>query len=168
VRRRHRIADQIELKEIEVNGEIVKVILNSDFTFFVYFYGERIEAASMKALDAAIRAASKRDIVVAIEATVMGWGDEATDILVTGRHNGNGNILYRKDKPGEKTEQLHSEDRVCRRLTVAERAEFSDLVKKKNAAEKALNEWPKSKRLNVASAIRGAAAAQRQVQKVKA
>lgn len=167
--RRHRRADSIKLKNIEVNGEDVAITLDSDYTFYAYVLGERIEAASMKSLEAAIRAAAKRDIVVAIEASIVErWGSEIADILITGRHNGTGNILYRREKlkVGERkitTEQLRDEERVCRRLTDDERKEFSRLNAVKRRAEKAVNEWPKSRKLSVATAIKAAVAAQRQL-----
>lgn len=163
-RRRLRLADSIELKEIEVNGETVKIVLASDFTFYAYIYGDRLEAQSMKGIESAIRTAAKRDIVVAIEATIVeSWSDGFTDVLITGRHNGNGNILYRKDKAGAATEQLRDEERVCYRLNDNERAEYKKLCAAKRRAEKAVTEWPKARKMNVKQAIRSAVVAQRPI-----
>lgn len=163
-RRRLRLADAIELKTIEVNGETIKITLASDYTFYGYIYGDRIESPSLKGLEAAIKTAAKRDIVVAIEGTlIQSWSDGFTDVLITGRHNGNGNILYREDKAGAKTEQLHDEDRVCYRLNEAERAEYRKLCAAKRRAEKAVEAWPKSRRMNIKLAIRSAVVAQRPI-----
>jgi hypothetical protein len=166
-RRRFKIADSIELKDYEVAGETIKITLASDFTFYAYVYGERIESTSMKGIEAAIKAAATREIVVAIEATIVNWGDDLTDVLITGRHNGNGNVLYREDKPGGKTEQIRSEERVCHRLSKAEREQYRSLVRKQNAAQRAVTAWPKTRKLDITAAIRGAVAAQRPVERVK-
>lgn len=154
------MSEDAKVKTVDADGTKFDVYVTSIGEFYAIVDGECVKQATLKALEERLRKHVRTHNRVAIDATIVesnGWrgNDKAefTDIVITGRHAGNNNVLYRE--PGDKhTQQLRSHnDDVCVRLSKADRAELSELVKKRTQSREAVERWLKSKRLNAGAAI---------------
>lgn len=126
------------------------------------FEGDRITAATKKALVEKLRTAVRSHHKVAIDVTHIATryrGDrevpEPENLILTGIHASSRNLLYRK--PGQKgrdaTGQLSHYDTITRRLGPGEIADLKRLVKEKHDAEKALEKWIGSRKIDARAEI---------------
>lgn len=148
------------LKTIDVDGENVEITLDSDTgQFYARADGQDHNAPSLKMLEERVRKQIRSRGRLAIEATLVELDryqeskPEFEDIVITGKHASNNNVLYR-DRHGV-TQQMrsYSNDGCTHRLTKTERLEINDLVAKARAANKRVEQWKDDHKLDIWKAI---------------
>lgn len=120
---------------IEVGGESIDVIMDSDLTFYAEVDGERHEAASAQALTSKLRALVRQLAVSipALDIRAHHGGVEITPLTIVGIHEGNGNLLV-KNEDGT-TSQKYTSRKLCRPLTDTEMRSLKQLAKSLSEAE---------------------------------
>jgi hypothetical protein len=138
------------LKTFTAHGTKVEIVVWEDGSFNTRVHGEWIKEMTLAECEAKARkAAKKAAIVVSVPFTMTGvvlhksayrgssWvsGYGTRDGVATGIHSGSGRTMVKWDDGT--TEQLRSsrEERVVRRLTAEEKAEYIEVEKAYRAAE---------------------------------
>ena len=149
------------LKTEKVDGKSFDVIVLKDGTFWanlgedIYDDAQRLHAPSLKKLLEKAREHLRKSNRPAIEATLLersSWRSEKdviVDVLLTGVHAGNGNILYR-DQGG--THQSYSQH-FYRKLTAEEKAEYLRLRREEKEAEKRRERWEQERVLDAQATL---------------
>lgn len=148
-----------DVKTLEIDGVRVPITLNGKGDFEAMVDGQEIQSPTLKALEEKIKKAVRSAGKLAIEATLLQFGwrhdtPEFEDIVITGKHAGNDNPLYRSSEGH--VEQMRETRECMRRLTKDEKKEFGELVKVRDRAEKAIVKWKDDHRMNPHQAIRRA------------
>ena len=146
----------------EIDGRRFEIAVDTtDGEFLTRYGGDWIRAASYKALQEKLRKMVRAEGKIEIHATVIDDAHEdaptVVPIVITGRHAGNRNLLYREVKTGD-TNQLRW-GKVYRKLEGKEIAEFFDLVRARKAAVEAIEEWLETRELDTHAALDAAHAA---------
>lgn len=148
------------VKTINVDGAVVEITLNEKGEFLAKVETQWITAPTMKGIEERVRKAVRSAGKLSIEATLLDFGfndDEPSfeDILITGQHASNNNVLYRDDSGA--VQQLRTFNSDCMiRLSKDQRKEFGELVKARKRAEKAMEKWKADHKLDAHQAIRKA------------
>lgn len=140
---------------VEIDAQKVEIHI-IDGIFQAEIDGQKINKPTLKLLKDYIKTYLRERVPVQIEASTFGgWHsdeDVVEDIVIVGKHAGNGNWLYR-EKGSTHTEQLRSSTSVAVRFTKEDRAELKRLVIEKRNAEKAVEKFKSSKMLNITRAF---------------
>lgn len=150
-----------KVKTINVDGVKVDITVTGSGMFYAQLDGEGFQKPTLKELEELMRKMIRNRGKLSIEATLVeivdGWRHEGKvefeNIVITGTHAGNNNILYR-DANGH-TSQLrgYNDGRLCKRLSTDEKKELVALVVARNKATAAVDEWVKGRTINAAKTI---------------
>lgn len=143
----------------KIHNRTFEIELLSNGTFRTDLDGDTIASSTKAALIERLRVMTREAVRVAIPATLVEHG-ELWSITLTGFHSTNSNLLYKV--PGRKgIQQMHrwsSLEKVLRPLTDTDRAEYKALVRAQQHAEKAVDRWLKTHRINPQEVVRKALA----------
>lgn len=139
------------LKKETIDGTAFELSVDADGEFRSEFAGETVSASSLKALVEKLRGLV-RVKPIAVKATLFedeGWrhkGATFADIIVTGIHSGNGNVLFKVDRKGAPTQQFKSyRGTLLKRVTPAEVKAFRAIEARAEAARKEMEAFKKAR-----------------------
>lgn len=140
-----------DIKIKTVSGDL-PVDIDGDGRFSSNLEGTSIYADTLQALTEKVRDLSKKMVKMEIPGTVIRYGRWDTgdpkfaDIIVTGIHSANNNLMVKDDK-GKTYQFTYYGDHCYVRLTVERQEEYLRLRKAKLDAEAAFDKFEKSIRM---------------------
>jgi hypothetical protein len=146
----------VKVKALEVDGTTVEISLDGD-EFIARVGVELVRFKTLKGCEDAVRRRVREAVKLAIDATMVsdnGWRDEKAkfeDVVVTGLHGSNGNILY-KDCDGDPRQSGYGAQ-FLRRLSTGEKADYLGLVRARRHAQDACTAWIDKHRMDVKQAL---------------
>ena len=151
-RKRRTTFGSVDLKTMSVNGMSCDIQVSPDGVFSSRVAGTRLTAPTLEELEKQLRSLTrKQKVTVAVPATLLGrcyiepqyqrphwvYGDGVQHVTLYGL-DVDGDAKIRDDKTGEKVRDYQ---RMVRRLTDAEAAEYTRLYRAKDAAQSAMYEF---------------------------
>lgn len=151
------------IKPMKIDGREIPVEVDEEGLFFTNVDGDRFTAPTFKALDEKVCRHLRTYKRVNIPATLIrddgGWNERIIQIVLTGIHSSNRNVLYREDRPKASTDQLRFyNSSVYQRLTMEQIAEYKRLCAAQRAAGKAVERWEERYKVNANKLIEEAQA----------
>jgi hypothetical protein len=152
-----------KLKTESIDGYKFDIEILDSGEFYTRIHGEEVEAPSLKGLTDKVRKMIRRAGRIAVPVTHITTRyrhnketPEVTQVILTGIHGSNRNILYKDEKTGE-SEQASYSSEFYKRLTGEEIAAYIALVKAAEAASRAVETWKEKHRVNPHQLIEQAA-----------
>ncbi len=140
------------LKPIEVDMVKVPVEVNSNGQFEAEVDGDTITSPTYKSLAERVKLKLRTAGRVEIKVTLLSeyWRNEQElpeDVVLTGIHSGNRNVLYHAEKKGSPTEQLRYNE-AYRRFTPDEKREWADLQAERKRIQAAIDAFKRRRKVN--------------------